>query len=328
MAEILILNRNELEKLLTLETLMPVIEKAFSAFAEGRTMAYPVVREKVKHHRGIFGIKSGYLMDEEVIGLKAGGFWLDNPKLGLTTHQSTTVMFDPTSGVPTALMDGNHITAIRTAAVGALAARLLTRENVKVATVIGCGTQGIAQAKALCHVRPIEEIRACDINEENLGRFAQTLQERGVEVRTYQKSAESAVRDAEVVITATPGHQPVLWTSWIEPGVHVSAFGTDTVGKVEVEAALFTRATVVVDDVKQATTIGETQHPVSQELIRPEDIHATIGEIIAGTRPGRTRDDEITLFDATGLAFQDLIAGHLAVKLANEKGMGTKVAIS
>jgi alanine dehydrogenase len=327
MAEILILNRSELEELLTLETLMPVIEKAFLAFAEGRTVAYPVVREKVKHHRGIFGIKSGYLMDEEVIGLKAGGFWLDNPKRGLTTHQSTTVMFDPASGIPTAIMDGNHITTIRTAAVGALAARLLVREDVKVAAVLGCGTQGTAQAEALCHVRPIEEIRAYDVEAANLGRFAEKLRERGVEVRTFQ-SAEPAVDGAEVVITATPGHQPVLWTNWIEPGVHVSAFGTDTVGKVEVEAALFTRATVVVDDVKQATTIGETQHPVSQELIRPEDIHATIGEIIAEHKPGRTRDDEITLFDATGLAFQDLIAGYLAVKLAKERGMGTEVAIS
>jgi len=327
MADILILNRSELEELLTLETLIPVIEKAFIAFAEGRTVAYPVVREKVKHHQGIFGIKSGYLMDEEVIGLKAGGFWLDNPKRGLTTHQSTTVMFDPASGIPTAFMDGNHITTIRTAAVGALAARLLTREDVKVAAVLGCGTQGTGQAEALCHVRPIEEIRAYDVEAGNLERFAGKLRERGVEVRTFQ-SAEPAVRGAEVVITATPGHQPVLWTNWIEPGMHVSAFGTDTVGKIEVEAALFARATVVVDDVMQATTIGETQHPVSQELIRPEDIHATIGEIIAGHKPGRTSRDEITLFDATGLAFQDLIAGHLAVKLAKERGMGTKVAIS
>jgi alanine dehydrogenase len=327
MAEILILNRSELEELLTLESMIPAIEKAFIAFAEGRTMAYPVVREKVKHHRGIFGIKSGYLMDEEVIGLKAGGFWLDNPKKGLTAHQSTTIMFDPSSGQPTALMDGNHITTIRTAAAGALAARLLSREDSERAAVLGCGTQGTGQAEALCHVRPIQEIRAYDLNVENLERFATKLRDRGVEVRTMQ-SAEQAVRGADVVITATPGSQPVLWTDWVEPGMYVSAFGSDTVGKVEVEAALFQRSTIVVDDLDQATTIGETQHPIAQGLIRREDIHATLGEILAEKELGRTRDDEITLFDATGLAFQDLIAGHLAARLANEHGMGQRVRIS
>jgi len=113
MAEVLILSRAEMESLLTLEAIVPVIEKAFIAFNEGRTAAYPVVRELVEEHRGVFGIKSGYLMNEEVIGLKAGGFWLGNPDRGLTAHQSTTVMFDPRTGLPTAFMDGNHITGIR-----------------------------------------------------------------------------------------------------------------------------------------------------------------------------------------------------------------------
>jgi alanine dehydrogenase len=328
MAEILILNRAELEELLTLDTMIPAVEKAFIAFAEGRTKAYPVVREKVQHHKGIFGIKSGYLMNEEVIGLKAGGFWLDNPSKGLTAHQSTTVMFDPTTGQPTAIMDGNHITTIRTAAVGALAARLLCRENVKTAAVLGCGTHGTGQAKALCHVRSsIESIRAYDVERENLERFARNLGARGLDVQTTQ-SAEKAVRGADVVITATPGHDPVLWADWIEPGMHVSAFGSDTVGKVEVEAALFERARVVVDDIDQAITIGETQHAVKQGIIQREDIHATLGELLVGRKPGRTTDDEVTLFDATGLAFQDLIAGYLATRLAGERGMGQRVKIS
>ena len=120
----------------------------------------------------------------------------------------------------------------------------------------------------------------------------------------------------------------MLREDWIGAGVHVSAFGTDTRGKREVEATLFPRATVVVDDVTQATTIGETQHPVAEGLMGSEDIHATLGEILAGASPGRTRDDEITLFDATGLAFQDLVSGHLAVELAQERGIGTRITIS
>ena len=155
MADVLILNRAEMESILTLEAIVPVIERAFVAFTDERTVAYPVVREFVENHRGVFGIKSGYLIDEEVIGLKAGGFWLGNPDIGLTAHQSTTVMFDPATGQPTALMDGNHITAIRTAAVGALAARELAREDARIAAQLGCGMQGAGQTEALLLVRDI-----------------------------------------------------------------------------------------------------------------------------------------------------------------------------
>jgi ornithine cyclodeaminase/alanine dehydrogenase-like protein (mu-crystallin family) len=165
------------------------------------------------------------------------------------------------------------------------------------------------------------------VERENLECFAQKLRGRGLDVETMQ-SAENAARGADVVITATPGHDPVLRADWVEPGMHVSAFGSDTVGKVELEAAIFQRATIVVDDLDQATTIGETQHAVTQGLIQREDIHATLGEILAGQKPGRTREDEVTLFDATGLAFQDLIAGYLATRLAGERGLGQRVKIS
>jgi alanine dehydrogenase len=327
MAEVVVLSRAELQQLLSLEIVIPIIEKAFIAFADGRTIAYPVVREQVEAHRGIFGIKSGYLKDENVIGLKAGGFWLDNPKRGLMAHQSSAVMFDPETGLPTAFMDGNHITVIRTAAVGALAARVLSREGSRVAAILGCGAQGTGQAQALLQVRGIQEIRAFDALPETAKRFADTLASSGVTVH-IAATAEDAVRGADIVVTATTGRQPVLRSEWVVPGMHVSAFGTDTKGKVEVESALFARATVVVDDVVQATTIGETQHPVAQGVIRVEDIRATLGEILAGRKPGRTRKDEITLFDATGLAFQDLVCGHLAVKQAAERGLGTRVRLS
>lgn len=327
MGEVVVLNRDELQRLLSLEDVIPVIEKAFVAFADGRTIAYPVVREQVSAHRGIFGIKSGYLMDEEVIGLKAGGFWLDNPGRGLTAHQSSAVMFDPRTGLPTAFMDGNHITVIRTAAVGALAARHLSREDARVAAILGCGAQGTGQAQALCRVRAIEEIRAFDAVRETAERFAEAMRARGVIVKVAA-DAEEAVRGANVVVTATPGKEAVLRADWVKPGMHVSAFGTDTRGKVEVESSLFARATVVVDDVTQATTIGETQHPVAQGVIRVEDIHATLGEVLAGRKRGRTRGDEITLFDGTGLAFQDLVCGALAVRLASERGLGTRVRLS
>jgi ornithine cyclodeaminase/alanine dehydrogenase-like protein (mu-crystallin family) len=223
-------------------------------------------------------------------------------------------------------MDGNHITTIRTAAVGALAARALARKDSRVAAVLGCGTQGTGQAEALCHVLTVEEIRGFDAVSANLARFEEKFRARGVRVKTC-KDAKEAVQGADVVVTATPAQQPVLLADWVEAGTHVNAFGTDTRGKNEVEAVLFGRATVVVDDIEQATTIGDSQHPVAKGILSPEDIHATLGEILAGRKCGRTRPEEITLFDATGLAFQDLIAGYLAVKLAEERGLGTRVPL-
>lgn len=328
MSDILILNRAELRQLLTIESLMPALEKAFIAFADGRSLAYPVVREEVAGHRGIFGIKSGYLLNDQVIGLKAGGFWLDNPERGLTAHQSTTLLFDPATGVPIALMDGNHITTVRTAAVGALAARALARPASSVAAILGCGVQGTAQAAALCHVLPIREIRAFDIKASNRDTFAAALALRPDVTLIQSDSAEAAVRGADVVVTAVGGRQPVLFSDWVGSGTHVNAFGTDTRGKIEVETRLFARVRLVVDDVTQATTIGETQAAVEAGFVRREGPWTTLGDVLSGRRPGRVSSDDITLFDATGLAFQDLVAGSLAIRLAGERGMGQRVALS
>ena len=327
MTHVLILSRADLQELLTLDVMVPAIERAFVAFANGRALTYPVVREQVEGHRGIFGIKSGYLLDEQVLGLKAGGFWLDNPAQGLTAHQSTTILFDPKSGVPTAVMDGNHITTVRTSAVGAIAARTLARPNSSVAAVLGCGVQGTAQAEALCHVLPIREIRMFDTSAANCRKFAARLSARAEVKVVDAPDARVAVMGADVVVTAVGGRQPVLLSEWVGAGTHVNAFGTDTKGKIEVQTTLFARATLIVDDGVQASTLGETQAAVAAGLVPPDGPWTTLGEVLAGRKPGRTRADEITLFDATGLAFQDLTAGHLALTLARARGLGQMAAL-
>lgn len=327
MTSLLILTRADLQQLLTLEVMTPAIEKAFVAFAMGRSLAYPVVREPVEDHQGIFGIKSGYLLDEQVIGLKAGGYWRDNPAQGLTAHQSTTMLFDPATGLPTALMDGNHITTIRTAAVGAIAARRLARPDSSVAAVLGCGVQGTAQAEALCHVLPIREIRIFDPSAANRRDFSERLRG-GARVNVVEApDARAAVVGADVVVTAVGGREPVLFSDWVGAGTHINAFGTDTRGKIEIETRLFDRATLVVDDVDQACSLGETQAAIGAGTLKREGPWTTLGEVLAGRKPGRTRADEITLFDATGLAFQDLIAGTLAVRLASDRGLGRLVSL-
>jgi ornithine cyclodeaminase len=225
-------------------------------------------------------------------------------------------------------MDGNHITTVRTAAVGALAARSLARPESRVAAILGCGVQGTAQAEALLHVLPLREIRAFDISVGNRESFAARFIGRADLMVTIAGTAEAAVRGADVVVTAVGGRQPVLFSDWVTPGMHINAFGTDTRGKIEVETRLFTRVTLVVDDVGQATSIGETQAAVEAGFVRREGPWTTLGEVLAGRKPGRTRSDEITLFDATGLAFQDLVAGSMAMKLARDRGLGRFIALS
>lgn len=328
MAGILILSRTEIQQLLTLEVMIPALEKAFVAFAEGRMLAHPVVREEVQGHRGIFGIKSGYALDESVIGLKAGGFWLDNPSKGLTAHQSTTMLFDPATGVPTAVMDGNHITTVRTAAVGAIAARAFARPDSAVVAVLGCGVQGRAQAEALTTVLPVREVRGFDVVPANQEALVTGLAHHTDVAVIASPSAEVAVRGADVVVTTVGGRTPVLMADWITPGMHINAFGTDTRGKIEIETNLFSRATLFVDDGPQAATIGETQAAVAAGLVGPDGPWKTLGDVLAGRTPGRAGRDEITLFDATGLAFQDLVAGSLAVRMARERGLGRTVELS
>lgn len=327
MSEVLVLSRSELRAHLTLDVLVPALERAFVDFANGRSLAYPVVREEVTAYRGIFGIKSGYLQADDLLGLKAGGFWLGNPDRGLTAHQSTTLLFDPRTGVPVAVMDGNHITTVRTAAVGAIAARLLARPDAQVAAVLGCGVQGTGQAEALCHVLPITEIRGYDVHAGNLARFVETLSRRpGLRV-TAMSGAERAVRGADVVVTAIGGRTPVLQADWLTSGMHVNAFGTDTRGKIEIDPAIFGIATLVVDDVHQAKTIGESQHAVAAGFVAADAAPTTLGDILAGRAPGRRSETEVTLFDATGLAFQDIVAGAIAMRIAGELGFGLRVSL-
>lgn len=327
MSEVLVLSRRELRTLLTLDVLVPVLERAFVDFANGQTLAYPVVREAVPAHNGIFGIKSGYLRGDELLGLKAGGFWLGNPARGLTAHQSTTLLFDPRTGVPLAVMDGNHITTVRTAAVGAIAASRLARPDAHVAAVLGCGVQGTGQAEALCHVLPITEIRAFDVHPGNLERFVETLRQRPELGVTATRDAETAVRGADVVVTAVGGRTPVLRAEWLGPGMHVNAFGTDTRGKIEIDPDVFKLAALVVDDVEQAKTIGETQHAVAAGLMAPDARPTTLGDVLAGRAVGRRGPGDITLFDATGLAFQDIVAGAIAMRIAGERGLGLRVSL-
>ncbi len=323
MTRLLFLRRSEIAELLTLELTIEAVEAAFRAHAEGSARVFPVVREELPSHKAVYGVKSGYMGGESpVLGLKVAGFWVANRGIGLPAHQALVVLTDADSGVPTAIMDANYITMIRTSAVGAIAARLLARPDARVAAIVGGGVQGEGQARALLHVLPsLRLLVVYDAIPEARDAFAEALSHSRARVE-IANSVDQAVFGADIVVTATPSRQPLVKDAWIGPGVHLSAIGADTRGKQELETSLLRRATLVVDDFSQARTLGETQHAVDQGWLNDDNRPAELGELLVGRRAGRTSADEITIFDATGLALQDLAAADLAYRLAQEQGRG------
>ncbi|MBI3942686.1 MAG: ornithine cyclodeaminase family protein [Chloroflexi bacterium] len=323
---ILCLSRHDIEEILTFDEVVKVVETAFSDYQLGRTKSFPVVRERIVPHNGVFGVKSGYVMGSETLGLKAGGFWGERVAAHLPGHFSTIILFDPSLGHVVALMDGNYITELRTAAAGAVAARYLIRRDITTYSVglIGAGVQGRVQLDGLLRTIRAKEVRVYDVKSPSPEIWAAFSDRHGTPV-TIVETAQQAVEGADVVITATPSTQPIVQKRWIRPGMHINAMGSDTKGKQELEATVLLGAKVVVDNLSQARELGECQHGFADGSLSENDVHAELGEITAGLKPGRTDNQEITIFDGTGVSFQDLATARLALDRARERQIGQLV---
>jgi len=320
----LVLTRADVEGLVSLGDAIAAVEEAFSDLARGQAMLFPVIRERIDPFGGFFGVKAGYLAARGCLGYKGGGFWASNRGQGLAGHQSVILLYDPETGVPQAALDGNYITVIRTGAVGAIAARCLARPDSRKAALIGAGVQGAIQLAGLREVLPIEEVRCYDrdpaASQAFAGRTA-TATLRAIACAT----AMEAVDGVDIVVTATPSFQPIVQDAWIRPGTHINAFGADTRGKQELDEKLVARAKVVADYLPQSREIGECQHAFRAGLI--QGVHAELGEILTGGKPGRESPEEVTLFDATGIALQDLAVAARAYKAASARGIGLQVKL-
>jgi alanine dehydrogenase len=322
--EVRVLSGGDLSNMLTLDDVIPAIESAYVAASQQEAQLYPVVRELLASG-GVFGIKSGYWPEQESLGLKVAGYWPQNRARGLDNHQAMVVLVEPATGVPRAIIDGNFITAIRTSAAGAIGLRYLARPEAETALIVGTGVQAEAQARALdWWQRGIEVsvFEPLDTNGQPMAQaFCDRLSNHGIPCQP-SGSLEDAVRKSDVIVTTTPARKPVLHRDWLTSGVHINAMGADTAGKQEHEIATLRDSLVFVDDWAQASRLGECQHAVGVGLFTDQQHPRSIGEVISGTAPGRTSDAQLTLFDATGLALQDLAAAELAAKTAEKRGAG------
>ncbi|WP_121631732.1 iminosuccinate reductase BhcD [Tropicibacter alexandrii] len=319
-----IVPEKEIAGLMTRAAAFDAVEQVFAAMAAGEARNFAVVREAIGHEDALYGFKGGFDRTGSTLGLKAGGYWPNNlARRGLINHQSTVFLFDPDTGQPRAMVGGNLLTALRTAAASAVSIRHLARADARVLGMIGAGHQAGFQLRAALEQRSFDKVIGWNRSPERLAGLRAIAEEAGIR---FEAVDLPGMMQADVVITITSAFSPSLMADHVRPGAYIACMGTDTVGKQEVEAALLARATVFADEVAQSVTLGEAQHAVAQGALGAGDI-TPLGAVINGTHPGRVADDQVTLFDGTGVGLQDLAVAASVVERAIAKGGAVKFDI-
>ena len=304
------------------EDAFAAVAATFAAMARGDAYNFPVVREALGEGRQ-YGFKSGLDRAGGMLGVKAGGYFPGNAGRGITNHQSTVYLFDPESGRPTAMVGGNLLTALRTAAASALSIDRLARAEARVLGIVGAGHQAGFQLRAAARVRNWDRVIGWNLHPEMLPKLGAVAAELGL---PFEAVGLEQMVEADAIITITSSPAASLMAAHVAPGTHLACMGTDTKGKQEVEPALVAKARLFTDEVTQSVSIGEAQHAVAAGLVAEGDI-TPLGAVLTGAHPGRGSVAEITLFDGTGVGLQDLAVAAVAVARANERGLGVEVQV-
>ncbi|KQW57901.1 ornithine cyclodeaminase family protein [Variovorax sp. Root411] len=321
----LLLNKQEVSQLISMKEVIETVEEAYKAFSSQQVVQPGYIDIHLPAPRGEIDFKLGYYKTNEVISMKAssGGFPNNPTEHGVPSGMGTILLFDARSCALVCVMDGSLITGLRTGAAGAVSVKVLARKNARKVTSIGTGNQARMQIRAIHEVMKIEEIHAWDNHPETLSRYKADIEsEFGIPV-IMAHSKREAVEQADILVTTTRGKGSLVEADWVKPGTHIVAIGTDTQGKQELEPEIFRNARIVNDSMAQCIEKGETWHPLHHNIITQADIHAEIGEILLGHKPGRENDEEITIFDSTGMAIQDNTTSSRIYRNAIASNTGT-----
>ncbi|WP_347309604.1 iminosuccinate reductase BhcD [Defluviimonas sp. SAOS-178_SWC] len=319
----IIVPEKEIAGLMTAEAAFDAVEKVFASMAARTAYNFPVIREAIGHADALYGFKSGFDRAALNLGLKSGGYWPGNAQKGLTNHQSTIFLFDADTGKCRAVVGGNLLTALRTAAAAAVSVAHLARKDAKVLGIVGAGHQAAYQMRAVAAQRPFERVVAWNRTPEKLEGLRKAAEALGLPFESV--SLEDLGAASDVIVTITSSFGAILTSEHVKDGTHIACMGTDTKGKQEVDAdKLIRRSTLFTDEVAQSVTIGEFQHAIIDLTIRKEDI-VELGQVINGDHPGRTSEKEITIFDGTGVGLQDLAVASSVVDLAVKQGVAVEV---
>lgn len=312
--EILWLSEKAVDALITVEAALPLVEEAFAHLARGEAQMPPKLYLEFKEYGGDLRAMPAYIPklscagERSFAGVKVVNSHPGNPARGLPTVAAIYVLNDPETGMPIAVMAAGRLTDIRTGAGGGVAARCLARKDSTVLGLVGAGRQAVTQMRAICSLFPIREVRVADKIESTARAFCQAhARPGGPSVRVV--SVPEAC-DVDILVTTTPGREIAVRSEWVRDGAHINAIGADAPGKQELEIALLKRARIVVDSPEQAMHSGEINVGIDTGVLGARNIAASLGEVLIGKKPGRLSDRDITVFDSTGLAIQDVaVAG-------------------
>ena len=322
---LLILNATEVKQLLPMAACIDLMAEALAALA--REQVHQPLRMVVRppDAAGLMGLMPAYLSGSRpAFGLKAICVFPGNPARGKDAHQGGVMLFDVETGEPLALMNASAITEIRTAAVSAVATRLLARQDAEELAIVGAGVQARAHLEAITSVRAIKRVRVASRTLDHAQAFAREMRSRYPFPVEAVATTEAAVRGADVIVTATTATQPILQRGWISPGAHLNAVGAVPPAAREIDSATVAAASLFVDQRQAAMNeAGDFLIPLHEGVIGPDHIRAEIGELLIGSHPGRTSSQEITLFKSLGLAVEDVAAAGYLYRQAQMSTVGT-----
>jgi alanine dehydrogenase len=328
-ANALVITGGDVRKVLGMRECLTAVEEAFRLLGTG-TAARPAV-SSVRAAKGGFHIKSALITlgGAEYFVSKTNANYPGNASAhGLPTIQGTIVVHDAANGVPLAVMDSIEITAMRTAAASAVAAKYLAREDASTLAIIGCGLQGLQHVRAFSVVRQLDSVRLYDSDRTASRRLADKVaSETGLEVNVAS-SATAAVSSADLIATCTTSTEFILGPEDIRPGTFVAGVGVDAEHKRELAPSLLQRSRVVVDVLEQCAAFGDLHHAIEAGMMTERDVYAELGSVVAGFAAGRTSTDETFVFDSTGMALQDAATAVVVLERARTGGLGIKVQFS
>jgi len=337
-AEIRVISKKDTKEILTLSMALDAVEKAYRQKESGEGGIWPMVFHEFVPGQADLDIKSGNLDADGIFGLKVVSWFGKNPEKGLPALYGTSLLFDVHTGEPKAVLNAGAVTDYRTGAAGALGAKYLARKDSRTLLMVGCGAlapyliastlaclpgldtviltnpHNQAHGAACCGAieEEVKELLAADGREPKFEMWASA-------------DLEEAVRESDVILTATPSYEPMIRATWLKPGTHLSCVGADMAGKQEIESEIFLTAKAFGDDKAQCLQVGECEKPYKEGMLK--ELSGEIGEVICGKKEGRTSDEEITVFDSTGIALQDLACAAEILRLAKERDLGAKAEL-
>lgn len=333
MSKIRILNKENVQKTLDMNSVIESTKGVYTLKSEGKTVVWPTTFYEFDPGHADMDIKSGYLPGMGIFGHKTVSFMKANRQKHIPDLLGAIVVFDSVTGELKGVIDGGYITGMRTGAAGAIGAKYLAKEDSENLLILGAGNQAAFQiAATLTLFKGIKKVRVADVLfPENAEKFVDHIESRlsdefhmGVTGVSFEAVSElgEAVSDSDIIITVTPSRKPVIKKDWVKPGTHFSCIGSDASGKEEIDPEIFVGARIYVDDKMHCVDAGEIEIPLKKGLISEEDIQGEIGDLILGKTAGRASAEEITIFDATGMALLDLAAAKTALDAAEENALG------